>query len=119
MLAVRRRLYPGKDSWLAHRRDYAILYQSKLCCGVVVKEVFVMGVLQQVFIGADGAPLAIAFLNDWPLGRLGFSRKIAAGCGHGLHQQSFTVGHPLHVITQDSADFDFRDDSRSVSANLS
>src|SRR5689334_9426169 len=119
VFAVRRRIHAGKDSRLAHRRDYAILDQSKLRCSVVVKEVFVVGILQQVFKRADGTALTVAFLNDWSLRRLRFSRRIASGCGHGLYQQGFTVGHPLYVVAKDGANFDFRNSSCGVGANLS
>src|SRR6185312_15279110 len=121
VLAVRRRLYAGKDCRLADpgasvdvnaRMDGADVADMRktdagqLRRGVVVKQVFIVPIFEQIFICADGGFLAVALLNDGAVRRFWFCGRISAAAGDGLDEECFAVGHPLQGITKDGADLE-------------
>ncbi len=110
VLAIRRRLYASEDGWLAHGDDATAshIHQQQLGGGVVIKQVFVVGVGQQIFIGAHGSFLAVAFLDHRALGDLGLGRRMTAPRRNGFHQQGVAVRHPLESIAQNGADLSSR-----------
>ena len=103
VLAVRRGIYARKNSGLANWRCHSILHQHQLGRSVIVKQVFIVRVLQQIFIRANGSALAVAFLNDGTIGRFGLGRWIAARRRHGLYQKRLAIGHPLDGVAQHGA----------------
>src|SRR6185503_13454303 len=96
MLAIRRRLYTGKDGRLADlasavdvnaRADWAQVADMRkidagqLRRGVVIEQVFIMPVFEQVFISANRSFLSVALLNDRAVRSFWFRWRISAAAG--------------------------------------
>src|SRR5258707_5542260 len=120
VLAVRREIDRDENRRLANGGCAAIgsVDQQQLRGCVVVKEIFVMRVLQKVFERGCRSLLAVALLNDGTVWNFAFDRRIAALGGYGLHQKSVSVGHPLQRVADDRADFHARNAVRGCGSRL-
>src|SRR5215813_14522995 len=96
----------GEGSTRAKIANVRKVNPGQLRTGVVVKQVFIVWIFEQVFIGADRSALAVALLDDGTIGGLGLRRRIAAAGGHGLDQKRFAIGKPLHRVSDDGAELD-------------
>src|SRR5574341_1615604 len=96
------------------------MHQSQLGGGVIVKQIRIMGILQDITnlvcaAGRRGAGALLdlwAWRDDWRL------RWRTAQGWYELHEQRLLIGHPLHRVTQYRIDLNTRQHSRLPGGNL-
>src|SRR5215813_4810850 len=131
MPAIGRGLDPREDGWFAqvlaaqldartNRAEVAGVRMNELEFRgrVIIKQILIMPVLQQIFIGANGSFLAVALLDDWTFWDLGSGRGISATARHCLDQKRATVGHPLHRFAQHGINSDSDNAAGRGSCNM-